>query len=119
LIEDFTGQGCTNCPTVHTTIQNLENTYPGQINGISSDSHYLFNDLCRGMVTKITGESIPETMAVKNPGQAIWLKYTYTPKNNSPHSAIVPKNCRVIAFVANNSGAQKLALQSAQAPLAP
>jgi hypothetical protein len=50
------------------------------------------------MATKITGESVPETMSVKNPGQAIWLKYTYTPKNNSPHPAIIPKNCRVIVL---------------------
>jgi len=242
LIEDFTGQSCANCPTAHTTIQNLENTYPGHINaisyylyggpqtyppgtatndfrdssgywvnfdfygnqgslpaggidrlqdangaiisdytlwpgnvasqipvadsvnllvesswnsisgqatikatviwlkqmtskqylsiavvedsmydvqddGISSDPHYLFNDVCRGMVTKFTGDGVLDTMAVKAPGQAIWLKYTYTPKNNSPHPAIVPKNCRVIAFVANNSGTQKLVLQSAQTPL--
>jgi thiol-disulfide isomerase/thioredoxin len=32
LIEEFTGQSCSNCPAAHTDLENLSNQYPGRLN---------------------------------------------------------------------------------------
>lgn len=89
-----------------------------QSDGIHVDDNYLFLGVFRAMVTNIpAGDPILPAMTTKIAGQADMRTYTYSPATMVP--AIVPKHCRVIAFVNSTNGTDQHILQSVQAPLVP
>ncbi len=89
-----------------------------QSDGIHIDETYLFLDVFRAMVTNIpAGDPILPALTTKIAGQADMRTYTYTPAAVVP--AIVPKHCRVVAFVSSTNGTDQHILQSATAPLVP
>jgi len=96
---------------VEDTIYNFQKISSGAV-----DSSYLFTDVFRGMVSSIpAGDPILDTIAVKQAGQAYKRTYIYTLPATSP--AIVPKHCRVIAFINSVNGSDYHVMQSAQTSL--
>lgn len=81
--------------------------------------NYVFTNVFREMITAVPwGDPILDTLATKPQGQVYWRKYTYKPKAEvNPH--IVPKHCRVIAFVSSAETNDKHVYQSAQTTLIP
>lgn len=88
-----------------------------QAKGLVLDNNYLFLDVLREMLTTAgTGDPFLQGMAVKQPGQVYWRKYTYKPDL----AKINPAHCRVVAFVNNPGiGGDYKVLQSAQCRLVP
>jgi hypothetical protein len=82
------------------------------------DTFYVFKNVFRGMVSTPPGGDLINTPSVqKEAGRVYRRTYTYKPKSVAP--AIKPQNCRVIAFVNTNNGADYHIVQSAQCPLKP
>ncbi len=80
----------------------------------SVHSGYVFTNVFREMVTASNGDVLGTT-PVKVQGQVYMKGYSYTPKAVTP--AIVPANCRVIAFVSNETTGDRHIIQSAHCKL--
>ncbi len=79
---------------------------------------YVFMDVYRGMVTAVPAGDVLQVTKnsnAKEAGRCFKKTYAYALPAKSP--AIVPSNCRIIAFVSNADGADKRVLQSAQCKL--
>ena len=63
---------------------------------------YRHEHVLRDMITTATGTPIMSTLAEKEAGRVYERTFTYTLA-----AAWVPENCRLIAFVTNNNGADK------------
>lgn len=84
------------------------------------DTAYKFKGVFREMITAAPlGDPIMDTMAVKQAGRVYRRTYTYTPKTTTP--AIVPANCRIVAFVnsVNSASGDYRVLQAVETKLVP
>lgn len=79
---------------------------------------YIFTSVLRDIVTASPlGDPILPNIPVKEPGRVCQMVYTYKPKTKVP--AVVPKRCRIIAFVSNSEVNDGQVVQSAQVKLVP
>lgn len=83
-----------------------------QKNDLVIDSMYRHEHVLRDMITLASGTPIMANLAVKEPGRVYERTFIY-----SVDAAFVPQNCKLIAFVTNNDGADKEVLQVAETGL--
>lgn len=78
------------------------------------DTHYLFNDVFRDLVTSVpSGDPILPTLTSKEAGRVSKVYYIY---KVSSSVLFDPKHCKVVAFVTDASTGTIDVMQSAQAP---
>ena len=94
-----------------------DSIYDKQLSSTDTIPNYLFMNVFRGSVTpEPTGTPIGTDRPIKEQGRVYQKVFTYTPKTITP--AIIPKHCRVVAYVNNpGTGGDYRVIQSVQAPL--
>ncbi len=83
-----------------------------QKNDITIDSMYRHEHVLRDMLTTATGSTFMAAIATKAPGQVYERTFIY-----KVDEAWVPQNCRLIAYVTDNNGADKEVQQAAEISL--
>jgi hypothetical protein len=85
--------------------------------GLDVDSNYEHEHVLRDILTAPTGTAILNGISTKAAGQVYERIFVYDLKTTDPSNLWNPDNCKVIAYISNDAGADKEILQGAEADL--
>ena len=88
-----------------------------QDNGLIVEENYEHQHVLRDILTAPTGTAILSDKPTKEPGQVYERTFIYDLAKADPSNLWNPDNCKIVAYVSNDEGADKEIIQAAEADL--